>query len=215
MLTGIISSLLNFNVYLPQLAHQNPILVYGILFALIFIETGLVILPFLPGDSILFLVGSLSTLSFNGLNFLLLVVLLVPAAILGDFVNFEIGEHFGPVLSSSRWGAKLISRDKMEKSQNFFDKHGASAIILARFTPIVRTFIPFLAGMSHMQYAKFARYNAVGGASWIILMLLAGTLFGAIPLVKQNFELITVGIVFISILPMMVSTLRNKTKQQG
>ncbi|HBP98607.1 VTT domain-containing protein [Leuconostoc lactis] len=213
MLTGIISSLLNFNVYLPQLAHQNPILVYGILFALIFIETGLVILPFLPGDSILFLVGSLSTLSFNGLNFLLLVLLLVSAAILGDFVNFEIGEHFGPVLSSSRLGAKLISRDKMEKSQIFFDKHGASAIILARFTPIVRTFIPFIAGMSRMQYVKFARYNAVGGASWIVLMLLAGALFGAIPLVKQNFELITVGIVFISILPMLVSTLVNKVKQ--
>ena len=213
MLTGIISSLLNFNVYLPQLAHQNLILVYGILFALIFIETGLVILPFLPGDSILFLVGSLSTLSFNGLNFLLLVLLLVPAAILGDFVNFEIGEHFGPVLSSSRWGGKLISRDKLQKSQNFFDKHGASAIILARFTPIVRTFIPFLAGVSHMQYAKFARYNAVGGVSWIVLMLLAGALFGAIPLVKQNFELITVGIVFISILPMLVSTLVNKAKQ--
>ncbi|WAM37627.1 VTT domain-containing protein [Leuconostoc pseudomesenteroides] len=212
MITILIAGLLNFNTYIPQLTQENPLLVYGLLFGLIFIETGLVIFPFLPGDSILFLVGSISTFSLQGLNLLTIIIVLSISAVLGDFVNFEIGEHFGTIIARSKLGSRFVTEKKLEKAQFFFNKHGAMAIILSRFTPLIRTLTPFVAGMSKMHYIEFARYNLVGGISWITMMTFSGFIFGSISFVKSNFELITIVIIFFSLVPTILSAIRKKHK---
>lgn len=212
MMTVVVANILNFNQYIPKLTQENPLLVYGLLFTIIFIETGLVIFPFLPGDSILFLVGSISTFSLQGLNLLMIISVLSVAAVLGDFLNFEIGEHFGTMITRSKFGSRFVTPKRLGKAKFFFNKHGAMAIILARFTPLIRTLTPFVAGMSGMHYGKFARYNLIGGVSWIILMTLSGYMFGSIPFVKSHFELITIAIVFLSLVPMCFSAIYNNQK---
>ncbi|KRM32572.1 DedA protein (DSG-1 protein) [Agrilactobacillus composti DSM 18527 = JCM 14202] len=185
-------------------------LIYIGLFLLIFIETGLVVVPFLPGDSLLFLCGSLAALSKQSLNIWLLLLLLTLAAVGGDSVNFEIGKHLGHYLTTTSKLNRFIKPQYLKRSQTFFNQHGKLAIFLGRFIPIIRTFIPFTAGIGQMNYRDFIIYNISGGFSWVALALGSGYFFGNIAFIKVHFELILIAIVIISLLPVIVMTLRKK-----
>lgn len=190
---------------------------YAILFLIIFVETGLVIWPFLPGDSLLFAAGSFAAV--GSLNLALLLVLLFIAAFLGDTVNYLIGKYFGEKVLALKFRGKVLVNPKyMEKTHAFYEKNGPKTIILARFVPIVRTFAPFVAGIGTMEYKKFISFNIIGGLIWVIGLTLLGYFFGNIPVIKDNFELVILGIVGISVLPMlfeiakgMLNNQKNKT----
>jgi membrane-associated protein len=191
--------------------------VYALLFLIVFCETGLVITPFLPGDSLLFTAGALAATGI--LDIRLTAVLLLVAAILGDAVNYSIGHFLGPRVfraddRSSFWH-RLLNRDHLMKAHTFFERHGGKAIVLGRFVPIIRTFVPFVAGCGSMSYPQFAFYNVTGGMLWVGLCMGAGFAFGNIPAVKNNFELVVVAIVAISLLPIawgyLISRLEKKT----
>ncbi|MFA6007313.1 MAG: DedA family protein [Candidatus Shapirobacteria bacterium] len=194
---------------------------YGLLFLVIFIETGLVVTPFLPGDSLLFAAGALSA-SVGAFNIKLLWPLMIVAAFLGDTVNYWIGRKIGAKAFDPKFKlriinyelriGKILKPEYLDKAQAFYDKHGGVAIILARFVPIVRTFAPFVAGIGKMHYGKFLSYNAVGGVVWVTLMLMSGYFFGNVPFVKENFELVAVAIVLISVLPMGIEWWKSKRK---
>jgi len=173
---------------------------YAVLFAIIFCETGLVVTPILPGDSLLFAAGALSALSPDTLRIEWLLVLLVTAAILGDTVNYWIGRWIGPRAFSGRY--RFFKQQHLVYAQEFYDKHGGKTIILARFIPIVRTFAPFVAGIGVMNYPQFILYNIVGGVAWVAICTLAGYWFGNIPWVKENFEIVVIAIVLISVIPL-------------
>ncbi|KRK97810.1 hypothetical protein FD04_GL000781 [Secundilactobacillus odoratitofui DSM 19909 = JCM 15043] len=212
MITSLLVAFLNLNHLLPLLIGQYGSLVYLVLFLVIFIETGVVVLPFLPGDSLLFLSGSLAALSGTTLNPLLLIIILSIAAILGDTVNFEIGKHFGHHLTSPRF-QRWIKPKYLHDTERFFTKHGNAAVFLGRFMPLIRTFIPFTAGISKMAYHRFILYNVLGGLSWVSVTVLAGFFLGNIAIVKAHFELIMLAIVAISLLPAMLMALRRKLKK--
>ncbi len=207
----IIKTLIDFVLHIDK--HLADIIVaygpwiYGILFVIVFCETGLVVTPFLPGDSLLFAAGALAA-STGQLNVLILWVLLVAAAISGDAVNYSIGRKVGTRVFSDN--AKILKTDYLRRTEKFYEKHGNKTIILARFVPIVRTFAPFVAGVGRMQYRNFATYNVVGGVVWVTLFLTAGYLFGNIPFVKENFEIVTLGIVLVSVLPMVFEFLKER-----
>ncbi|MFC6181549.1 VTT domain-containing protein [Lactiplantibacillus daowaiensis] len=209
-MTVLISGLFHLNTLLPQLIASYGNWIYVGLFLLIFVETGLVVFPFLPGDSILFLCGSLAAMT-SDLNVGVLVVSLGIAAILGDLVNFEIGKRFGHHVLSSPRLSRFIKPKYLKESQAFFDRHGSLAIFLGRFVPIIRTLVPFTAGMSAMHYPTFARYNILGGLTWIIVAISAGYLFGNIAIVKQHFELIMLAIVVISLIPVGITMLKHRS----
>lgn len=200
----------NLDQLLPQLISQFGSLIYFGLFALIFVETGMVILPFLPGDSLLFLCGSLAALNPNHLNIWLLLMLLAAAAVLGDALNFEIGKHFGAYLTRSQKLSRLIKPKYLTRSQRFFAKYGKAAIFLGRFMPIIRAFVPFTAGISRMRYRDFVPYNVLGGCTWVAVALGAGYFFGNIALVKAHFSLIMIAIVAISLIPAGILALKNR-----
>lgn len=207
----IIKTLIDFVLHIDK--HLADIIVtygpwiYGILFVIVFCETGLVVTPFLPGDSLLFAAGALAA-STGQLNVLILWVLLVAAAILGDAVNYSIGRRLGTRMFSDN--ARILKTDYLKRTEKFYEKHGNKTIILARFVPIVRTFAPFVAGVGKMQYRNFATYNVVGGVLWVTLFLTAGYLFGNIPFVKENFEIVTIGIVLVSVLPMIFEFVKER-----
>lgn len=195
-----IDFILHLDVYLGQIIQTYGILTYIILFAIVFTETGLVFFPFLPGDSLLFAAGAFASL--GSLNIFVLMVLLIIAAIAGDTVNYWIGRFFGEqIVANPRIP---INREHVEKTNEFFKKYGKKTIILARFVPIVRTFAPFVAGAGEMEYKKFASYNIAGAFIWVISVTLSGFFFGNIPFVQENFSLIVLAIIFISILPMLI-----------
>ena len=172
---------------------------YVLLFAIILCETGLVVTPFLPGDSLLFAAGAMSALYPDDLNIGLLLGLLTVAAIIGDTLNYAIGRWIGPkAFTINRW---FLKHEHLERTQAFYEKHGGKTIVLARFVPIVRTFAPFVAGVGKMHYPTFLFYNVVGGIAWVLICTLAGYFFGNVPIVKENFELVVVGIVLMSVLP--------------
>jgi Uncharacterized membrane-associated protein len=203
-------SILILTTLLPHLISQFGSLVYVGLFALIFIETGVVVLPFLPGDSILFLCGSLAALSTHSLNIGILILTLGLAAILGDSLNFEIGKHFGKKLFQHRLLSRFIKPEYLTRSEKFYQKHGKSAIFLGRFIPIIRTFTPFTAGMSNMRHRDFIIYNVLGAVSWILITLGSGFLLGNNVIVKAHFELIMLAVVGISMIPAAISVLRHR-----
>ncbi len=174
---------------------------YGILFAIIFAETGLVFTPFLPGDSLLFAAGALA--ARGSFDVWMVSIVLLVAAVLGDAVNYHVGKFLGPRMARGR-KFRLIKPAHLERTHEFFEKYGGKTIILARFVPIVRTFAPFVAGMGAMSYGKFVLYNFVGAAAWVAVCVGAGYFFGNFEVVKDNFELVIVGIIFVSILPMAV-----------
>lgn len=180
--------------------------IYGILFVIIFCETGLIITPFLPGDSLLFAAGAVAAL--GSINIWVLGLLLIVAAVLGDTVNYHVGYYLGPKVlrgESSRW----LNRRHLERTHRFFERYGARTIILARFVPIVRTFAPFVAGVGAMHYRRFLLYNVTGGVIWVIAFLGAGYWFGNWPAVQENFTLVVLGIIVVSLLPMLFELLRG------
>ncbi|MEN3752064.1 DedA family protein [Mangrovibacter sp. SLW1] len=205
----IIDFILHIDVHLAELVANYGVWVYGILFLILFCETGLVVTPFLPGDSLLFVAGALSALPGNDLNVHIMVVLLVAAAILGDAVNYTIGRVFGERLFSNP-NSRIFRRSYLEKTHSFYERHGGKTIILARFVPIVRTFAPFVAGMGHMSYRHFALFNVTGALLWVLLFSYAGYLFGDLPVVQDNLKLLIVAIIVLSVLPGVVEIIRHK-----
>jgi membrane-associated protein len=207
----IIDLFLHVDQHLADLVQAHGRLVYGGLFAIIFAETGLVVTPFLPGDSLLFAAGALA--GSGMLDVRLLLVLFITAAVLGDAVNYSVGRYIGPRVfrPEGRRGRfeRLLNPKHLERTHEFFERHGGKAVVMARFVPIVRTFIPFVAGAGAMTYSAFAFYNVVGGVLWVVVCVGAGYLFGGIPVVKENFELVVVAIVFVSVLPMLVEMVRQ------
>lgn len=184
---------------------------YAILFLIIFVETGLVIMPFLPGDSLLFVAGSFAAL--GNFNIGLLILLLVIAAVLGDNTNYFVGKYLGN--HAIKWkfrGKPLVNPKYIEKTEKFYEKYGVKTIILARFVPIVRTFAPFVAGVGEMKYSRFLPFDILGGILWVGIATLAGYWFGQMEVVKENFELVVICIIFISILPIIIEVVRNKMK---
>ena len=188
--------------------------VYGMLFLIVFAETGLVVTPFLPGDSLLFAVGALSATGV--LNPLLCFGLLCTAAICGDAVNYSIGRRIGPRLlgigDGPAFSHRLINPDHVRRAHEFFETHGGRAVVLARFVPIVRTFLPFVAGAAAMRPAAFLFYNVTGGIGWVVICMGAGYIFGNVPIIRDNFSLVTIGIVFVSVLPMVFEFLKHRRR---
>jgi len=205
----VIDFILHIDVHLAELVAQYGMWVYGILFLILFCETGLVVTPFLPGDSLLFVAGALAALPPNDLNVHTMVALMIGAAILGDAVNYTIGRLFGEKLFSNP-NSKIFRRSYLDKTHQFYEKHGGKTIILARFVPIVRTFAPFVAGMGHMSYRHFAAYNVIGALVWVLLFTYAGYLFGDLPIVQENLKLLIVAIIIVSILPGIIEIWRHK-----
>jgi len=199
---------LHIDKYLAILIAQFGGWSYVILWLVIFMETGLVVTPFLPGDSLLFAAGALAAM--GSFNIWFLCLLMVIAAIVGDAVNYSIGHYIGPKAFNSK--SKLLKKEYLEKAQAFYDKHGGMAITLARFVPIVRTFAPFVAGIGKMKYGHFAFYNVIGGVAWVNLFLWGGYFFGNVPLVKENFHYVVVAIVLISVVPIGVKMIKNKKR---
>lgn len=205
----IIDFILHIDVHLAELVAQYGVWVYAFLFLILFCETGLVVTPFLPGDSLLFVAGALAALPSNGLDIHVMVLLMVLAAIAGDAVNYTIGRLFGEKLFS-RPDSKIFRRSYLEKTHQFYARHGGKTIILARFVPIVRTFAPFVAGMGHMRYRHFALYNVAGGLLWVLLFSYAGYFFGNMPMVQQNLKWLIVAIILLSVLPGVVEVWRQR-----
>ncbi len=212
LIKTIIDFILHIDLYLIDIVQDYQTWTYLILFLIIFAETGLVITPFLPGDSVLFAMGALIAKPETPLNIVLMWGLLVFAAILGDFVNYEIGKHLG--MRVFRKDSKIFKPSYLEKTQGFYSKYGLRTIIYARFIPIVRTFAPFVAGVVKMTYAKFGAYNVIGGFLWVSLFLFAGYFFGQISFIKNNFSLVIVSIIFISLLPPLIELLKEKGKKK-
>ena len=208
----LIDFILHIDRYLLQLVQAYGVWIYGILFAIVFAETGFVLTPFLPGDSLLFAVGALSAAGV--LNPVWAFGLLAVAAIAGDAVNFTIGRQIGPRLLGTgdepAFSHRLINPEHVKRAHLFFETHGGRAVVLARFVPIVRTFLPFVAGAAQMRRSSFLLYNVTGGILWVALCLGAGFVFGNVPIIKDNFSLVTIGIVAVSILPMVYELIKHR-----
>jgi membrane-associated protein len=205
--SGLLDVILHLDKHLAEWTQALGGWVYVVLFAIVFAETGLVIAPFLPGDSLLFAAGAIAALPGSPLSPGWLIVLLSAAAILGDAVNYAIGRRVGPAIFQSTT-SKLLNRKHLERTHRFYEKYGGRTIIIARFVPIVRTFAPFVAGIGEMRYARFALYNVTGGIVWVALFVLAGYLFGNIPVVQRNFPLVILAIIVLSVLPIVIEAVR-------
>jgi membrane-associated protein len=213
---GLIDLFLHLDVHLAEFVAQYGIWVYGLLFAIIFAETGLVVTPFLPGDSLLFAAGALA--ATGALDVRLLFLLLSFAAVLGNTVNYSIGHFVGPrVFRAESTGGRLdrlLNRQHLDRAHAFFEKYGGMAVVLTRFVPIIRTFVPFVAGAGAMRYPVFALYNVAGGALWVGICVGAGYAFGNVPIVKENFTLVALGIVLVSVIPVVIEFLKHKKEGQ-
>jgi membrane-associated protein len=212
MLAALLDIILHLDAHLLALTQQYGVWVYAILFLIIYSETGLVIAPFLPGDSLLFVAGALCGMGALQLEWL--APLLVLAAFSGDNTNYWIGRLVGMRLLK-RAGARLIRREHIDKTHAFYEKHGGKTVLLARFLPIIRTFAPFVAGIGMMDYRKFVLFSALGSVAWITSLTVAGYLFGNIPVVKDNLTLIIVGIIVISLLPAISEFIRHRKGKQS
>ena len=202
----VVHFILKIDVHLVAITTEYGAWSYAILFLIVFAETGFVVTPFLPGDSLLFAAGALAAL--GSLDLTLLMFLLFVAAVVGDAVNYHIGKAMGPKVLSGKYG--FLKKEYLDKTQAFYDKYGVKTIIIARFVPIVRTFAPFMAGVGNMNYGRFVTYNIVGALMWVSICCLAGYFFGNIPVVKKNFGLVVLGIIFVSVLPVAIEILRAK-----
>jgi len=209
LIKDFLNLFLHLDKHLGDLISQYGTMTYAILFAIIFVETGLIIMPFLPGDSLLFVAGYFA--AQGSLNMMVLMVLLFLAAFIGDTLNYSVGKYLG--MKVLDWKIPFVKQEHFDKTHAFYEKHGPKTIIFARFIPIIRTFAPFVAGAGKMDYKTFITYNIIGGAIWVVLLLSAGYYFGDIPVVKKNFELVIFGIIFISILPPIIELLRSRFKK--
>lgn len=203
----LIDFLLHCNQYIGQFIQEYGNFIYPILFIIIFCETGLVFLPFLPGDSLIFAAGTFAAI--GKMNFWLLIIIIIMSAILGDTVNYEIGKHFGKkILNNKKF--KLIKDENLKKAEYLVKQYGGTAVLLARFMPIIRTIVPFVVGMGELHYPKFIKYNAIGGIVWVSLFLTMGYLFGNIEAVQEHFTLIIIAIVILSLLTILITYIKNK-----
>ena len=207
MLASLIDFVLHIDQHLIELTQTYGLWIYAILFLIVFCETGLVVTPFLPGDSLLFAAGAVAAL--GGMNVHMAAALLLAAAVIGDAANFAIGKYFGEKLFAKP-DSRVFKREYLDKTHAFYEKYGGKTIILARFVPIVRTFAPFVAGMGNMHYGRFIRYNIIGALMWVGLLTYAGYFFGELPVVKNNFGLVVIGIIMVSVLPMAVEIAKAK-----
>lgn len=201
----IIDFILHCNQYIGDFIANYGDLIYLLLFAIIFCETGLVFLPFLPGDSLIFAAGAFAASS--NLNLGILFLIIIGAAIIGDTVNYEIGKHLGRKIINN---GKLIKKENLDKADALIQKYGSAAVLIARFMPIVRTIVPFVVGMGKLDYKKFIPFNAIGGVIWGTLFIMIGYLFGNIPAVQEHFSLIMIAIIFISICPIIIAFIKSK-----
>ncbi|MEZ4709497.1 MAG: DedA family protein [Caldilineaceae bacterium] len=199
---------LHLDEHLINVVETYGALTYVILFVIIFMETGIVVTPFLPGDSLIFVAGALAAIDRSPLNIAILFGVLLTAAILGDTVNYWIGHRVGPMAFDGK--IRVLNQRHLEKTQQFYERHGGKTIVLARFIPIVRTFAPFVAGVGAMHYNRFIAFNVVGAFLWTGLFTFAGYFFGNIPVVEKNFELVIVAIVFLSVVPIAAEYVRGR-----
>lgn len=217
--SSLLDLLLHVDEHLLAFVTNHGTWVYVLLFLILFCETGLVVTPFLPGDSLLFATGAIcaGTAAQGGISLGIVIPLLIVAAILGDAVNYRIGYIIGPGFIEQRLHThnaptgltRFIKRSHLERTQHFYERYGGKTIVLARFVPIVRTFAPFMAGIGRMEYKHFFMYNVVGAFAWVLICTLAGYFFGELPFVKENFELVVLAIIFISVLPIAIEVLRG------
>jgi len=212
LVSWLIDLLLHVDTYLLELVATYGNWIYAILFAIVFAETGLVATPFLPGDSLLFATGAIA--ATGALDIRIATILVLVAAIAGDAVNYSIGRFVGVRIilkarTDPRWG-RWINPAYIDRAHEFFERHGGKAIVLGRFMPIVRTFVPFVAGVAEMSYPSFAVYNVAGAVAWVGICIGAGYVFGNVPIVKDNFSLVAIGIVIVSVLPMVIEFLRHR-----
>jgi membrane-associated protein len=215
-MSWFIEVVLHLDEHLLNFVQTYGTWVYGLLAGIVFLETGVVVTPFLPGDSLLFATGAICAL--GALNPWIAIPLLIGAAIAGDAVNYTIGRRIGPKIFSATDNSslfhRLLNRDHLNRAHEFFERYGGKAIVLGRFVPIVRTFVPFVAGAAQMSRTTFVFYNITGAVAWVVLCLGAGILWGNVPFVKDNFSLVTIGIVFVSVLPMAIEMLRHRKKSR-
>lgn len=204
---SLIDFILHIGDHLQELVDAHGKWIYVILFAIVFCETGLVVTPFLPGDSMLFAAGAIA--GVGEMNVWLLMALLIVAAVLGDFVNFEIGKHFGQRLFSDP-NSKIFKKAYLDKTHDYYAKYGGRTIIIARFVPIVRTFAPFVGGMGNMPYREFVRYNIIGAVIWVVSFTMLGYFFGQLPFVKKYFSYIMIAIIVLSVAPMVIEIIRHR-----
>lgn len=208
-LATLLDIALHLDQHLQALVAAYGAWVYMILFLIVFCETGLVVTPFLPGDSLLFVAGTIA--AAGGMNIHLLVVLLIIAAVLGDAVNYGVGHYIGPRVFRSS-GSRWLNPRHLERAHAFYERHGGKTIIIARFVPIIRTYAPFVAGAASMTYAKFALYNISGAVLWVVSLGYAGYFFGNIPVIKNNLTLVILGIIILSIMPGIIEILRHRNR---
>ncbi|MBS1235598.1 MAG: associated golgi family protein [Proteobacteria bacterium] len=207
LITLLVDVFLHLDRYLGTFLHDYGLWVYALLFVIIFAETGFVVTPFLPGDSLLFVAGTLA--ASGGLEVQWLIPLLIAASFGGDNTNYWIGHHLGPRVFRHN-NSRLLNHEYLDRTRAFYDRHGGKTILLARFLPILRTFAPFVAGVGRMPYARFLAFSLAGSVSWIMLFVLAGYFFGHLPVVRQNLTLMMLGIIIISILPGAIAWLRHR-----
>ena len=208
----LIDFFLHLDAHLAEFVGRYGAWVYGLLFAIIFAETGLVVTPFLPGDSLLFAAGALA--ATGAMDVRLLLVLLTVAAILGNSVNYAIGRFVGPRVFRADASHPLLNKQHLERAHAFFEKYGGMAVVLTRFVPIIRTFVPFVAGAGAMRYPVFMLYNVAGGVLWVVVCVGAGYAFGNVPIIKNNFAFVAMGIVAVSLIPMLVEWVKHTKKGQ-
>jgi membrane-associated protein len=210
-LAHLIDFILHIDRHLVELTATYGVWMYAILFGIVFLETGIVVTPFLPGDSLLFAAGAIAAVPGSALDVHLLFLLLSVAAVAGDSLNYAIGDAIGPRVFRENW--RLLNRKHLERTQEFYERHGGKTIFLARFVPIIRTFAPFVAGIGTMSYRRFLLFNLTGGIVWVGLFLYAGYLFGQLPLVRDNFSLVILAIIVLSVVPIAVEVLRARSKR--
>jgi membrane-associated protein len=213
-LKHLLDIILHLDAHLNEWAASLGPWTYVLLFAIVFAETGLVVTPFLPGDSLLFAVGALAATEGSPIGVVSVSVLLIVAAVVGDAVNYSIGKYVGPKVFTQE-DSRFLKKEHLVRTQRFYEKHGGKTIILARFVPIVRTFAPFVAGIGRMQYRRFALFNVTGGVVWVVLFVGAGNVFGNIPAVKRNFHYVILAILVLSVVPIVVEWWRARREARA
>lgn len=211
LIVWLFDFIMHIDEHLKDIVAEYDRWVYAIVFLIVFVETGLVIMPFLPGDSLLFASGALAAM--GGLNLWICIIVYFVAAVIGDTVNYEIGHKVGKSIPEDSLLGRMVNKERMQKAQEFFDRHGGKTIIIARFMPFVRTFIPFIAGASKMRYSYFISYNIIGGLTWVLIGVFSGYFFGNIPFIRDHFSTVILTIIVVSALPAIIGVLTSKKKK--
>ncbi|MGE7948022.1 VTT domain-containing protein [Lysinibacillus sp. NPDC093688] len=213
LIKELISFIMHIDVHLEEIIREFGNLSYFVLFAIVFVETGVVIFPFLPGDSLLFASGTLAA-AMGAFNMWILIPVFLAAAILGDTMNYHIGHKVGTSIPPKSFLGRVVKKERMEAAEKFFNKHGGKTIVIARFMPFIRTFIPFVAGASKMKYSYFIMYNVVGAVLWVLSCTFLGYFFGNIPIIKNNFSTVLILIILLSVVPAVIGAVKAKTSKK-